>query len=740
MNPRLILLLWRERWGKSAGTTLKVPYVHGKINRWTDWIPQSAVWSVKGVPIVAMVSCLLLIGLLMSVNLSFDDQVAFSILFICIALYIRRYAGTLITLMLISMAMIASTRYLYWRFDATLVPGLNLNFMFGFYLWVAECYLALLVLTRLIQFIWPLKRSSALLPLDQDSWPTVDVFILCDDQPYASIKLTCVAATKLDWPRNKIKTYLIDGAQRDDLFVLAASAGAHYLPHADASRHHMGFINRSLPSTNGEFIAVLESGELPDQYFLQSSVGWFLRDQKLGMVQTPHHLLAPGLAARELGTTDLSVATPSFALMRRSAITDLDDIDAATATPNAHMTVTLQASGYTSAYVGFGERELPSKENWDQNIINEATSNPSFKIFLVEHLFADWSMRLKLRIQSFHNALQFYYPVPRFLFFAAPVIYFLDDVQSSPVLVDFFVAYVVPHFVLAHIVLARTDEKNRLKLFADIRETVLAWYLMMLTTLTLLGTELKQCLARWTSNKPDPSTRSYMAPEAAPTSLFAPLTFLRYVLVLSLNSVAFLAGMGGLIFSNTGQQEVTALYGAWAAYNLMLLAATLATAEEARQVLKHTSSQQHLPAMIKLPSGRTVSCNTENFPASVLGLSLPMLVEIQEGAPVSLSIFHAHRELVFPAVVVLQRDLKLVVRIAVASQKNYQSLIVAVLSRGPDWPKWLPGCGADQPLPKWLINAFIGVSIAALDFVTNINKHLHWARLDSWIQVWKRKK
>ena len=172
----------------------------------------------------------------------------------------------------------------------------------------------------------------------------------------------------------------------------------------------------------------------------------------------------------------------------------------------------------------------------------------------------------------------------------------------------------------------------------------------------------------------------------------------------------------------------------------MLLAAMLAIAQEANQVLRHINLRQHLTAMIKLPSGRTVSCTTENFPASVLELSLPMAIAVETGTSISISIFHAHRELVFPAAVVSQHNSRLEVLIADTYQRDYQSFATAVLYRGPDWLKWLPDRGADRPFPGWMTNALIAIPVAILDFVTNINKHLHWARLNSWIQLWKRKK
>ena len=740
MNPRLILSLWRERWGKAAGTSFKVPYVHGKLNQWTHWLPYSDVWSITSVPAFALLLCALLMLLITSIGLSFNSQVVFSVLFVCIAVYVRRYAGTLVTLVLIAMSVIASTRYLYWRFDTTLVPDFSLNFLFGFYFFVAECYLALLVFAGLVQSIWPLKRAPAALPGDQGKWPAVDVFILCDDQPYAAIKLTAIASGKLDWPRKKLKIYLVDGVRRDDLYVLAASIGAHYLPHLGAPDNHTSFINQSLPSTSGEFIAVFESGQAPDHRFLQSTVGWFLRDQKLALIQTPRHFLAPNPSQRDLEVTNSSGPARSCALMRRSVVIQMGGVDAAAATPQSHMALTLQALGYGSAYVGFDRHETLPNENHAQNSMVEPASSTTSEMFLVEHPFAGRSLLWKQRIASFHRVLKFYYPVPRLLFFIAPVVYLLGHVQVIQASPQSLMAYVIPHFVHAYIACTRTDEKNRFKLFTDVRETALAWYMLIPTTLTLLRTQFKQCLLLWIADKPELPKKSYKAFEEDPITLFSPAMFLPYLFVLSLNLAGFFSGLVDMIFFGTSQQGLAALYLLWTTYNLMLLAAMLAIAQEANQVLRHISLRQHLTAMIKLPSGRTVSCTTENFPAPRLQLSLPMPVAVGTDAPVSLSIFHAHRELALSATVVVQQGLKLEVCIADTNQKDYQLFATTVLSRGQDWPKWLPGHSADRPFPKWITDSLISVSIAILDFVTNINKYLHWVRLDSWIQLWKKKK
>ena len=731
MNPRLMLSLWRERWGKAAGVTFKVPYVRGKVNQWTQWLPHSAAWSVTGVSAFALLAGMSLMGLITSISLSFNSQIVFSGLFVCIAVYIRRYAGTLITLVLIGMAIIASTRYLYWRFDATLVRDFSIDFIFGFYLFVAECYLALLVSLGLIQSVWPLKRARAALPREQDEWPTVDVFILCYDQPYTAIKLTSIAAYKLDWPKKKIAIYLIDGGQRDDLRALAGSFGAHYLPHLDESGTHIDFIKLALPSTKGDLIAVFESGQAPDKSFLQSTVGWFLLDKKLGMVQPPHHFLALAPTKHDLEAFNQTVFVENCALLRRSVVLEIG-LDGTEVREQSHLALKLQDAGYGCAYICFDVHERLINEN--KNAATESKLSPVPQIVLLEHPFFGRTLLWKQRISSLHKILQFYYFVPRLFFFTAPVVYlfgYTRIIQTAP---ELLAAYAVPHFLHAHIARSRTSENDRFTLVADVRETLLAWYILLPTTWTLLRTEFSQCCGLLTAYESDKIQKS------DPLKLPASIPLLPYLFILSLNLAGFFGGIFQLLFSTASQHELTILYLLWATYNLTLLAAMLAVAEEAKQVRNHTRLRLQMPAMIKLPSGRTVSCATENFPESVLSLSLPMPVAVEEGSLVSISIFHGHRELVFPAMVVLRQGLTLRVTIADSSLNDFRTFATAAFSRGPEWPKWLPGRDADRPFPKWVTDALVAVPITIIDFITNISKHLHWTQLGIWIELWKQKK
>ena len=731
MNSEMALSLWRERWGKAAGMTLKVPYVQGKINQWTRGLPYAAIWSLTGVSALTAVSCLLLIGLTMGISLSPNGQIVFSAFLVCIAVYVRRYAGMLITLVLVGLAIIASTRYLYWRFDATFVRDFSLNFAAGFSLFAAECYLALLVITDLAQSIWPLRRTRVALPSGQNEWPTIDVFILCYDQTYADIQLTSLAAHKLEWPTKKIKIYLIDGGRRDDLSKLAGSIGAHYLPFVTETGSHANFINLVLPHSLGAFIAVFESGQAPDKGVLQSTLGWFLSDQNLGMVQTPHHFLTPPLSKNDLDGFDLSNVSESYVLLRRSILIELGGVDIAPVTANLHMALTLQSEGYSTAYIGFDRQNNQSPPHKNSAVEPRIQFKP--EIFLVEHAFFSHTLLLKQRIASLHRFLQFYYFAPRLLFLIAPIAYLVGGVEMMQASPELFASYAFPHFIHALIARARTHGSDRFTLVAGIRETILAWYMLLPITLTLLRTSLSRCLRLLSPRESNKirTLRLKVLPDL--------LAILPYLLVLCLNLAGFLCGTLYVLFSNNSQTGLTTMYLLWSAYNLMTMATMIAVAKEAKQVLEHMHLRLHMPAMIKLQSGRTIACETENFPETTLGLSLPMPVIAELGLPVSISIFHNRRELVFPARVALREDLTIYVRIDDMAQHNYQVFATAVFSRGPDWPKWLPGPDADRPFPKWVTGAFTAVPIAVIDFVTNISKYLHWTRLGNRIQLWKKR-
>ena len=726
MNPKLVLSLWRERWGKAAEAARGRPYLQGKLNQWGRELTNASAWSLSGVTACALAGCTLIYIMLMTAQFSLGGQVAFSILFVSTALYARRYAGTWVTLALCGLFATVSMRYLYWRLTTTLGPEFSLDFTLGLGLWVAELYLWLLISLRIVRSVWPLTQAQVSLPEDSAIWPTVDVFILGQGQTDAAIRQATLAALAIHWPKTKIKAYILDTVPRDSLQKIAASLSVDYLVSDDPAAGQAALINRAMTETKGELILILEGAQAPDRSFLQSTVGWFVRDKRLGMLQTPHHFLAPAPSAHSLALCQ-SPALPggaACAVLRRTMLVAAGGIESRLVTVQTHTALTLQNHGYIHGYIGCGGLAV---EGTAQDLgLAPAPAEPgpgrdapsATALFRVDDPFLGRALHWKQYLAGLQSMLQFYYAAPRLIFLTAPLAYLLAGVQLIQTTPELLGAYALPYLLLAHFTMARLQGVNRLPIWADTREVVLAWYLLIPTTLTFVRTALRKGRGILQGHSPASINRLIAWP---------------YGLIALVNLVGLGAGIARLPFLHDQTLKIAALYLLWCACNLMLLAALLAVAEETRHIRQQTRLLLQMPAMVQLPSGHTIACMTQNFPQTNLSLQLPVALAVETGSMINLSIFRGHREFTFPARVAAQHNSVLQVSVEDTTQNNYQLFGAATLSRGPDWPQWLPGRDADHPLPSWLDGPFIVSRAKVLVKVWIFDKFVKWRRQGNWI-------
>lgn len=690
MNPGRILALWRERWGKADKQALKQPYLEGNLTRWGRQLAHSPVWLWPGVYVLLTTLCAVSWVLILSLPLPLNSQITFAVLMGGVTLYLRRYTGTLITLTLIGLSFMATTRYLYWRFSASLGPEFNADFIFGFALCVAELYVGLLTALAYVATLWPVTRAQAPLPAESMSWPSVDVFIPCHDQPPEAILAGAQSALALDWPRRKIHIYLLDDAPRDDIHALAEALGVVYLAHAGNADGRAGQINRALLESKGELIAIFDGLQAPQPDFLQRAVGWFMQDRALGMLQTVHHFLAPAPAKYAADIVTNPALGGSCAVLRRAMLLEAGGIGTAPVTAQTHTARTLLALGYSHAYIGFSATEA----------------------FRVDQPFAGKTLLWKLRLLALHVRLQRYDAMARLIFLTAPVAYLLAELRFIQAPIEVWAAYALPHLLQHRLAQARMQGNQRFTTWIAVREALLAGYMLVRTALSVIRTELvfyKDRLQGALPEKADP---------------FGWRITLPYVTVLALNLAGLIVGSARLPTMSPAMQALAVLCLFWSAYNLMLLAAQLAVAEEARHIQRHTRLQLRVPAMLKLPSGRSIFCMTENFPEAALELKLPTQVAMALDGPVNLSIFYGDREFLFPICVQSQQAMILRVTIKETAQADYRTLGIAVRSRGKNWPQWLPDRDADHPLPRWLSQRLVAMYGWTRAFATNFGPRM----------------
>jgi cellulose synthase (UDP-forming) len=191
-----------------------------------------------------------------------------------------------------------TARYLAWRLEATVLPH-PADGSFGF-LWVwfvfaiellalADLFLLLLTMSRYKDRVGEAGRLERnLFSRPASELPTVDVFIPTYNEPIDVLERTIVGALALDYPREKMKVYVLDDTQRDWLKQFCEEKGALYVTRPGNVHAKAGNMNNGLAVSQGEFIAIFDADFVPYRNFLRRTVGFFA-DSAIGIVQTPQH-------------------------------------------------------------------------------------------------------------------------------------------------------------------------------------------------------------------------------------------------------------------------------------------------------------------------------------------------------------------------------------------------------------------------------------------------------------------
>ena len=285
----------------------------------------------------------------------------------------------LVTLTLMMMSMFCTFRYGYWRISTTVQffrdPANHwgaLDAFFIFCLLLAESYAFVILFLGYFQTIWPLRRAPIVLPDDEEEWPHVDVLIPTYNEPLEVVRYTSLGALNMDWPADKLHVYILDDGRREEFRQFAFEAGIGYKTRDDNAHAKAGNINAALYTMDSPFVAIFDSDHVPTRSFLQMTMGWFLRDAKLAMLQTPHHFYSPDPFERNLqqfriipneGELFYGVVQDgndfwnstffcgSCAVLRREALDEIGGIAVETVTEDAHTSLRMQMHGWGTAYI-----------------------------------------------------------------------------------------------------------------------------------------------------------------------------------------------------------------------------------------------------------------------------------------------------------------------------------------------------------------------------------------------------
>lgn len=668
MTPKRLLSLWRERWGKVDTTSQVRPYATGPVSEWGERVSNSRAWAMPGLGVVAAVLFIGLILLLVGVRFTLADQLWLSSLIFIVSLFIRRYQVQMMTLMLMGFATITSSRYLYWRFENTLGPAFSIDFFLALGLWTLEVYGAALFTLGIVNALWPARQAPVPLPDNLSNWPSVSILVFGAGRSAEDVELSVSALRATEWPRSKFSITVVDAIERDSLQNTLTSAKFHYLAYPDETHGAAGLLNRALAASNSELAVIVMAGQTPSPDFLKECIGWFHDNAGLGLLCTPNHFLLPKPARSLMERLAVPAAQVEFLITRISLCIKSGGIPTEPVFATRHLASNLQSSGFGHAYL--------IEQNGAQWCLHEP--------------FAGRSINWKLWIERAYDVMGVYRSLPRLTLWILPLPYLLAGVELVNTVPMVWLAYALPHLVQAYLAYDRATSTQRRSFRLEVRDAVQSIYLLLLTFFTVVWTQFHQ----W--KKP---TDLQTTPDE---SQAIRMTTSDLILAL-LHACAIITGVVKSFHGGRMDVPTLSFFLAWSGFVVFLLAAKLAVVRETQEVARQKHRLMVMSAMVRLPNNRTFGCETTNFPASRLELTLLTNQRLAIGQNIKLSLFHQLEEFSFDAQVSAMTTSILTVEVDAAYQEQYARFSQAVFARGADWPNWLPSQHVDRIIPQWLI-------------------------------------
>ncbi|MBV6272398.1 UDP-forming cellulose synthase catalytic subunit [Alcaligenaceae bacterium CGII-47] len=638
---------------------------------------------------------------------NWSAQLVFVLLLWAAALIIRRMPGRIPTLVLMMLSVIVSGRYIWWRYTATLNWDNNLDMFFGLTLLAAETHAWIVLMLGYIQTIWPMQRKPLSLPPDTRVWPTVDVLIPTYNEDLSVVRRTVLAAMEIDWPKEKLQVYILDDGKRDEFRQFAAIAGARYITRPDNRHAKAGNLNHALAQTDGELLALFDCDHVPTRSFLQLTVGWFFKEKKLAVVQTPHQFFSPDPFERNLDsfrtqpnenalfygltqdgndTWDATFFCGSCAVLRRSAIEAIGGFAVETVTEDAHTALRLHRAGYSSAYLRIPQAAGLATESLSAHVGQRIRwARGMIQIFRTDNPLLGKGLSLFQRLCYLNATLHFLGGLPRLIFLLAPLAFLLVHAYIIYAPAVAIVLYVLPHMMHASLTSSHMQGRCRYSFWSEVYETALAWYIAWPTTVALIrpnkgkfnvtakGGLIDKSYFDWTISQP-------------------------YLWLATLNLLGLGFGFWRLATGPRDELMTVVITMIWVLYNLIVIGATVAVAQETRQVRESPRVHANQIAAVSLPGGHCYHAVLSDYSSSGVSLNVEQSCAIDIGSPIHVLLQRGQREFSFAGTVLRRQGVDTSVQLEPMDLQQYRDFIRCTYARADAWLNWSSGIKLDEPL------------------------------------------
>ncbi|RSB63232.1 UDP-forming cellulose synthase catalytic subunit [Atlantibacter subterranea] len=529
-----------------------------------------------------------------------------------------------ISVVMMVVSALMSTRYIYFRATQTLHFNSEIEAILGIGLFLAELYIWVILLLTYLQTVFPLKRGIVPLPDDVSTWPTVDIYIPSYNESLEVVRDTVLAAQCIDYPRDKLNIYLLDDGKRREFAVFAADVGVGYITRNDNSHAKAGNLNHALKLTKGELICVFDCDHVATRIFLQATVGSFLQDPKLALLQTPHYFYSPDPFERNLSlgknipnegslfygpiqqgndNWNATFFCGSCAVIRRSALEEIGGFAVETVTEDAHTALKMQRLGWKSAFLAIPLAAGLATERLVLHVIQRTRwARGMTQIFRMDNPLFGRGLTWQQRCCYLSAMLYFQFALPRVAFLTAPLAYLLFNLNIIHSSAGLIFAYALPHLLLTIYLNSRMNGRYRYSFWGEIYDIVLAFHLILPTAITMIFPK------RGKFNVTDKGGLLNIG--------YFDFSVVRpHLIVAILLAIGIIAGLVRAFAHDyfAVDPKVIALNVGWGIYSLVFLLAAIAVARETRQTRKTIRIDVDVPVIIHYASGISSRTHTQDL-------------------------------------------------------------------------------------------------------------------------------
>ena len=646
---------------------------------------------------IAMGAAILVIaGFVIMVPLDLKSQWMFGITTIVAVLIAGRFKSLRASLFIGILSVIASTRYLFWRTTQTLEFGSPLEFTLGTGLYLAELYAWVILVLGLLQTSWPMRRPIVQIQGAENDWPMVDVYVPTYNESLAIVRNTVLAAMSMDYPRHRFRVYILDDGKRAEMRNFARAAGCGYLTRGDNLHAKAGNLNAAMKRTDGELIAIFDCDHVPTRAFLQMAVGWFQKDDRLALMQTPHHFYSPDPAQRNVGAVkdlpgegdlfygavqmgnDLWNATffcGSCAIIRRAALEETNGFAGETVTEDAHTALKLQRTGWNTAYLNVRLSAGLATERLSLHIGQRARwARGMTQILRIDNPLFGPGLSFTQRLCYLNAMLHFQFPLPRIVFLTSPLAFLLagqNIIHASAVMIF---AYALPHLFASNKSSERQQGAQRRPFWGEIYETVLAFHLVKPTLMTL-----------W-----DPKKGKFNVTDKGgllEEGFFDLATLKPHLITAGLLILGLVAGFARLLWPDVFHVQIGTLLlnTGWTLFSLMILIAAISVGREARQLREDVRFDADLPVTLYFADGYVVDGRTINVSMGGLAIRMPPRFEFKDRVVTDIGLETGGGLFTLPVDTVAMSGDRARIKFKPLSIDDQKQLVKAMMGRADSW-------------------------------------------------------